>query len=163
MMQQQTAVNDMNTDCNGGWRGAPATARGVTLIELLIVLVIMAILATTAITSYRNYTMRANRTEGRMALLAIQTAQERFFLQNNTYATSMATVTAAPPGGLGVALGSGNTTANGNYVISFTVATPTAYTVQAAANGGQTADTHCPTLSIDQNGTRTPAAAECWR
>jgi len=142
---------------------ARAGARGVTLIELLIVLVIMAILATTAVTSYRNYIMRANRTDARMTLLAIQVAQEKFFLQNNQYAQTLATVTAAPPAGLGVGLGTGNTTPNGSYIISFTVATPTAYTVQAAATAGQANDTHCPTLAIDQNGTRTPAASECWR
>lgn len=140
-----------------------ACARGVTLIELLIVLVIMSILATMAITSYRRYIMRTNRTDARMTLMAIQVAQEKWFLQNNQYAQTVATLAAAPPAGLGIGLGAGGITPSGNYTIAFTAATPTAYTVQATAIGGQANDTLCPTLAIDQNATRTPLAPECWR
>ncbi len=140
-----------------------ARSRGVTLIELLIVIVIVGILGSVAMTTYRNYVMRANRTEARMTLLAIQTAQEKWFVQNNQYAQDIATLVAAPPAGLGIALTAAGVTPAGNYTIGFTAATPTTYTVQAAATGAQLKDTACPTLSIDQNATRTPAASTCWR
>ena len=63
--------------------------QGVTLIELVVVVVIVGILASIAIPSYRNYVLRANRTEGRAALLALATAQEKFYLQCNTYTTAL--------------------------------------------------------------------------
>ncbi len=59
--------------------------RGVTLVELLIVIVIIAILGLIAVPSYRQYSMRAQRTEAKTALLRLAANQERFYLQNNTY------------------------------------------------------------------------------
>ncbi len=74
--------------------------RGVTLIELLTVMVVMAIIASIAIPSYRRYLLRAQRTDAKTALLQVQTAEEKFLLQNNTYT---ADVTGAPgAGGLGL-------------------------------------------------------------
>ena len=140
-----------------------ARAQGMTLIELLVVMVVIGILGSIAMSSYRNYVMRANRTEARMTLLAIQTAQEKWFVQNSQYAPDIATLVAPPPAGLGIALDASGLTPGGNYTISFTAATATTYTVQAAATGAQVDDTNCPTLAIDQNATRTPAASTCWR
>jgi type IV pilus assembly protein PilE len=142
-------------------------ARGFSLIELMIVVAIVAILATLATSSYRNYVLRANRTEGRMALLAIQSAQEKFFLQNNQYAQSMATVIApASSGGLGVSnLTAAGVTPSGNYTISFAAVTANTYTIQAVATGPQTHDTAaCLTFTVDDQGSRTPAdSTGCWR
>ena len=142
-----------------------ASWRGFSLIELMVVVAIFAILSTIAVNSYRRYTLRATRTEGRLALLAIQVAQEKFFLQNNAYAQDIATVIAAPPAGLGVSSinASGLTTA-GNYTISI-AATPTTYTLQAVATGNQAKDTAaCLTFTITDQGARTPAdSSGCWR
>jgi len=60
-------------------------AAGITLIELMIVVVVVAILGVLALPSYRKYTMRAHRTEAKFALLRLQTQQERWYLQHNTY------------------------------------------------------------------------------
>jgi len=64
--------------------------RGVTLLELMIVVVVIAILGMIALPSYRQYSMRAQRTEAKTALLMLATAQERFYLQNNTYSANFA-------------------------------------------------------------------------
>lgn len=142
-------------------------ARGFSLIELMIVVAVVAILATLASGSYRNYMLRTNRTEGRMALLAIQAAQERFFLQNNQYAQDMATVIApANAGGLGVSnLSAAGVTPSGNYTISFAAVTANTYTIQAVASGQQVHDTAaCLTFSVDEQGNRAPAdSTGCWR
>ncbi len=142
-------------------------ARGFSLIELMIVVAIVAILATLATASYRSYMLRTNRTEGRMALLSIQSAQERFFLQNNQYAQNLATVIApANAGGLGVSnLTAAGLTPSGNYTIRCSAATATTYTIQAVATGPQTHDTAaCLTFTVDDQGTRTPAdSTGCWR
>lgn len=139
----------------------PKRTRGVTLIELMIVIVVVAILASIAVPSYRNYILRTNRTEGRAALLRVQVAQEKFFLQNNTYTTNL---TAAPPTGLGV----GTTTPEGHYAITVVAGAggiTTSYLATATAAGGQTQDTAaCLTLTINDQGVRTPAESSgCWR
>ena len=64
-----------------------ARQRGVTLIELMIVVVVLAILGSISVSTYRRYMLRANRTDATTMLLRIQVAQEKFFLQNNGYAT----------------------------------------------------------------------------
>jgi type IV pilus assembly protein PilE len=142
-------------------------ARGFSLIELMIVVAVVSILATLATASYRNYMLRTNRTEGRMALLAIQAAQEKFFLQNNQYAQNMATVIApANAGGLGVTnLTAAGLTPNGYYTISFAAVAPNSYTIQAVATGAQVHDTAaCLTFTVNDQGNRTPAdSTGCWR
>ena len=138
---------------------------GFTLIELMVVVAVIAILGTIAVSTYRSYILRTNRTEARMALLATQVAQEKYFLQNNQYAPDIATVIAAPPGGLGINLTPGGVTMGGNYTVSFAAATPNTYTLQAVATGTQTNDTaSCLTFTINDQGQRTPAdSTGCWR
>ena len=138
---------------------------GFTLIEMMMVITLVAILGGLAVNSYRNYVLRANRTEGRMALLATQVAQEKYFLQNNQYAQDIATVIAAPPAGLGINLTAGGVTSGGNYTLSFAAVTPNSYTLQAVATGTQTKDTaSCLTFTINEQGARTPAdSTGCWK
>jgi type IV pilus assembly protein PilE len=76
--------------------------RGFTLIELMIVMVIMAILASASVAGYRQYLRRANRTDATAALLRLSAAEERFYLQNNRYATSADELADPPPAGLGI-------------------------------------------------------------
>jgi type IV pilus assembly protein PilE len=138
--------------------------RGFTLIELMVVVAIVAILATIATASYRNYTMRATRTEGRIVLLAIQVAQEKFFLQNSQYAQSIATITADPPGGLGIRdINASGVTNGGHY--SFTIAaTANTYTLTATAIGSQATDSGCTVFTVNDQGQRTPLdSSGCWR
>jgi len=139
---------------------------GFTLVELMITVAIVAVVATLAVNSYRRYMLRVHRTEATTTLLAIQTAQEKWFLQNNAYAQDIATLRAAPPAGLGINVSAGGVTRPGGwYTISFTAATATTYTVQAAATGSQTDDTICATFSIAESGVRTsaPSTTDCWR
>jgi len=136
---------------------------GVTLIELMVVIVVLSILASIAVPSYRSYLIRAQRSEGTSALLQIQQAQEKFFLQNSRYATN-AELPLAPPNGLGLTI----VTANNRYDIGLINVTQTTYTATAAphAGGGQTDDTKCTQMSINEQGVRnsTPSAISvCWK
>lgn len=132
--------------------GARAHSRGVTLLELMAVVVIVGILGTIAVNSYRGYLMRTNRTDARMVLLRVQAAQEKFFLQNNQYSSTIA--------GLGVPA----TSPGGHYTITLARPSTTTYTATATATGGQTKDaTACLTLTINETGNRTPTGNECWR
>jgi type IV pilus assembly protein PilE len=139
--------------------------RGFSLIELMITMAILAIVAALAVSSYRRYAIRANRTEAKTTLLSIQVAQEKWFLQNNAYAQDVATLRAAPPGGLGIPISAAGVTPNGYYTISVAAATPNTYTIQADANGTQTNDVPaCLTYTINETGVRTPAESTgCWK
>ena len=128
---------------------------GVTLIELVVVVAIVAILAIVAIPSYRSYLLRSHRVEATAALLALAGAQEKHYLQNNTYTTDL---DGAPPDGLGLQA----VTENGFYDIDITEADNQGFEATATAKGGQTDDTHCASFTIDQTGAKTATNADCW-
>jgi type IV pilus assembly protein PilE len=141
-----------------------STARGFTLIELMITLVIAAILITIAVPSYRRYILRSQRTDATVALTRIQAAQEKYFLQYNRYAPAL---TPNPPGGLALP----NVSDGGFYTIELT---PGAMEYEAKATpregSGQTADTTCQLFEVDHNsvkrasdGSGTDRTNECWR
>jgi len=137
--------------------------RGMSLIELLTVVMIVGVLSALAVSTYTNYTLRANRTEGTTALLRIQVAEEKFFLANNTYTTDF---TDPPPTGLGISATA--TTNTGRYTLSIaaggTGSIANSYTATAAAAGIQLKDTSCPTYTVTESGTRTPAdSTGCWK
>lgn len=116
----------------------------------MIVVAIVSILAAIAYPSYRNQLLRSHRTEAKSALLQIQVAQEKWFLQNNAYTNSLTN------------LSSTATTTNGYYTIGVTVGSPaTTYTATATAAGSQANDTACATFTINQTGSRTPTSG-CW-
>ena len=137
---------------------------GVTLIELLTVVVVLGILASIAVPSYRSYLVRTNRTDAKSALMQVQAAEEKYFLQYNKYTYDL---TSAAPTGLGMS----DLTANGYYTLSvkqrdkdeggfIITATPT-------AQGGQSSDDKCGYFTIDDRGARgvqvAANAATCWK
>jgi type IV pilus assembly protein PilE len=140
--------------------------RGVTLIELMVVIVVIAILGSIAVPTYRSYMLRAQRADAKAELLRVRTAQEKFFLQNNRYATVDEFDDAPADGGLGFS----GTSEHGYYTIDMPVATPTTYTIRARATGGQTADGPCQTFTVDELGQRASEDGSagdtteiCWR
>jgi type IV pilus assembly protein PilE len=156
------------TSAHRGVRALRRGMRGVTLLELMVVVAILAILATIAVPTYRRYLLRSQRSEAKIALLQLQTAQEKFYLQNNQYTTN---ITAASPAGLGLSA----LTETGKYDLTVAVAadadgnanqTFTA-TATPAAGGGQADDTQCANFTIDERGTRGVSGSEtaqyCWK
>ena len=139
---------------------------GFTLVELMIAIVIVAILSAIAIPGYRSYVQRAQRAEATTALLRIQGAQEKFFVQYNRYAAALAP---AVPAGLGTP----TTTETGLYTLALVLTDGGAgfrITATARPGGSQDDDARCATLSIDNNGlkgARNSAGADttrdCWR
>jgi type IV pilus assembly protein PilE len=142
--------------------------RGVTLIELVVVMIIIGILAAVAIPSYRNYVMRSQRSDAKDALLALATAQEKFYLQCNFYADVIGVAPTCAGGGV---LQGAAASKNGWYDL-VTNGDLTTYTVTATAAlaGNQFQDTECRSFRINERGIRTAAddggadnTAECWR
>jgi type IV pilus assembly protein PilE len=137
--------------------------RGVTLMELLVVIAIIGIMAAIAVPTYRKYLIRSNRAEAKIALLQLQTAQEKFYMQNNSFTDNL---TAASPTGLGLT----NVSETGKYDIRVQLlAGGQEYNATASphAGGGQTDDQDCASFSINQRGTKQvsgPKGAQaCWR
>ncbi|MGQ0385034.1 MAG: type IV pilin protein [Gammaproteobacteria bacterium] len=142
--------------------------RGVTLIELIVVVIIIGILASVAIPSYRAYVIRSQRSDAKDALLALATAQEKHYLQCNSYATAIGAATDCAGG----VLQSPDASKNGWYDLAIDAANVTSFTVSAAATAGrnQFADTDCRTFRVTDRGVRLAAdsggadnTAECWR
>jgi type IV pilus assembly protein PilE len=134
--------------------------RGVTLMELMIVIVVIGILASIAVPSYRSYVVRAQRTDAMSALLRVAAAQEKFYLQNNTYAAT-ALLDDAPPAGLGI-----NGTENGWYALAVSSTDLTRnFTITATpvAGGAQANDTHCASFSLTSAGAKSATNTDCWR
>ena len=141
--------------------------RGVTLMELLTVVAIVGILAAIAFPSYRAYVQRTQRTDATAALLRVASAQEKFYLANNTYADTDA-MGDAPPDGLGISQTDLNL-----YDLSIESDDLTlGYTVVAVPTdgGGQADDEDCARFTLDQSQLRTAEtaggdanAANCWR
>lgn len=142
--------------------------RGVTLLELMAVVVIIGILASIAIPSYRGYLLRSQRTDATTALLRIAAAQEKFYLQNNRYATNDE-LDDAPPAGLGIP-----STEHGYYSLAIASDdTSREFTATATVVDGGPQDkdkSECKSFSINQAGTRTATNGadalntdHCWR
>jgi type IV pilus assembly protein PilE len=146
---------------------------GFTLIELMIVMLIMAILASASIAGYRQYIRRANRADATAALLRISAAEERFYLQNNRYATTADELADPPPAGIGI-----GSTERGLYDLSVAAAADGAIvgyiaTATARSDQSQRDDADCAALTIDQSGQRAARNAGavsnaeinrlCWR
>ena len=142
--------------------------RGVTLMELMVVVTILGVLAAIAIPSYRRYLIRSQRSEAKIALLQLQTAEEKFYLQNNIFTDNIAE---ASPGGLGLLALS----ETGKYAISVVLAADDngnddqryVATAAPAVDGGQADDAECETFTIDERGTRSvtgPKGSQfCWK
>ncbi|MGC3982266.1 MAG: type IV pilin protein [Steroidobacteraceae bacterium] len=132
--------------------------RGVTLVELLIVIAIVGILAAIAYPSYQSQLRRSHRSEAKAALVQIQVAQEKYFLQQNSYGT----LNQLTPTSFGLKASGGDfVTANGYYKIDLSVQTATTFTARATPQGGQVSDS-CGTYTLTQSGSRTPTTTDCW-
>ena len=128
------------------------TARGFTLLELMITVLIVAILAAIAYPSYQSYLARAYRSEAYTALNQWANLQEQYFLDQRYYAGDMSSL-GAPANSF--------VTAAGHYSVQ-TTTTETGFTLTATALDNQlTLDSACSTLTLFSDGVRAPK--DCWR
>lgn len=138
------------------WR---SRQRGITLLELMAVVTVIGILGMIAVPTYRQYTLRAQRTEAKSALLQLASNQERFYLTNRTYS--------GDPTQLGFP---GSLTERGSYALAIASADFDAgYSATATPRAGgaidMTVDAQCTSFSITATGVRTATgttAATCW-
>jgi len=156
------------------------TARGFTLIELMVVVVIATILLSLAVPSYMSHVRQSRRTEAKTAVLDLAGREERFFATNGVNYSQLAAdlgYTSMPA----LAIGSG--------YYNLSVCTPAAagcggtpappagwaapatpnYLIIAVPTGGQVADTQCAAFFVDSTGrqmaadsTGQDATTTCW-
>jgi type IV pilus assembly protein PilE len=135
--------------------------QGVTLIELLVVISIIAILTMVAVPSYNSYLRRTNRVDATAALMRVASMQEKYYVQNNSYATT-------------AQLGPLATSEHGWYTIAITTAgtlvTDYTATATAVSSGKQNADTDCRRFTLTSTGVKsafksdsTANGTSCWR
>jgi len=126
---------------------------GFTLMELLIVVVIVGLLAAVAFPNYRAYGIRARRAEAAGDMLELSSFLERQFTATGRYDD------AGNPGNLENPLPFNQSPREGDataYNFSFVAGAgglnATAFILRAVPTGGQTQDTECGELQINQNG-----------
>ena len=141
--------------------------RGMNLIELLIVVAIVAILGAIAYPSYVRHIVDTKRTAARNMLMQVADRQQKFFMDNKTYAADLTNLGfGANPlvvGDDGRELGAGN--AESVYSVTLANVGVTTYTATAAPLNGQLSrDTKCGSLTLDQSGSRgqSGAGTDCW-
>ena len=140
------------------------SARGFTLLELMIVVAIVAILSAIAYPSYSKYVVRTRRTAAAGCLSEYANYMERFYTTNQSYNTAGGVAANATLPTMDCAT---QTVAYYTYDDSPGTLTSNAYTVEAVPIGAQlAADTQCGTLQLNQTGARsvtgTGTVAQCW-
>lgn len=158
-------MNSATPSC-GNFTRFSRTAKGFTLIELMIVVVIIGILAAIAYPSYQDQVRKTKRTDGRGVLTDLANLQEKYYNQCYTYSNTLGgtfpvsggdTCTSGSPG-----LGRTTTSPENLYDLVITAASANGYTMEARAKAGtsQASDTGCLTLTISSTGAKGPSG--CW-
>ena len=139
------------------------SAKGFTLIELMIVVAVVAILAAIAYPSYQEYVMRSRRVEGQAMLNDAAARQERWRAQNGSYMTVQADLAK-------LKLPNVDKSENGYYTLSVSVeADDGGYTLKAERAPSQKADKRCGDFTLTATGKKdmasgTPGTLEqCWK
>ena len=139
------------------------TARGFTLLEVMVTVAIVGILAAVSYPSYTSYMVRTQRAAATACLTEMGQFMERVYASNLRYDQNNGAATALP----GVQC---RTSLSSRYTISFASGEPTdrSFRVQAVPQGTQaTGDAQCATLSLTQAGTKAISGggtvANCWR
>ena len=143
-------------------RSSQARSResGFTLLELMVVVAIIAIIAAIAIPSYTAYIRKSHRADALQRMQQIALSPERFRAENPGYTADWARLGSDPdvtvPNGIGAWFDWAD--------VTITAGPPATYSISITAQGDQANDvaagTACTTLTLTQDGTRTPAA--CW-
>ena len=111
--------------------------RGFTLIETMVTVGIAGVLSSMAYPSLEGHVLRARRTDGLVAILQAQLAEERYRTNNAAYGTL------AEAGLRGVS-------ASGLYAVQILAPTADGYAIVASATGAQARDASCRFLRLTQ-------------
>ena len=137
-----------------------SSARGFTLIELMITVAIVAVLSAVVLPAYQDSVRKARRADARTALTTAAQMMEREYTEKNSYANASFGPSASAT--------YSNKSENGHYLLALPSAslTVTGFTATATPQGAQAVDP-CGTFTLTHQGTRgvtggTLTAAQCW-
>lgn len=131
------------------------SAKGFTLIEVMVVVIIVAIIVSFALPGYRAYVLAGKRVEGQALISSAAARQERYRAQNGSYA---ATVTAL--------YGESSITSETRLYNLGVAVNPGdgGYTLTATQNHG---DTECGNFTLTATGVKgvsgSKTVEECWK
>lgn len=112
---------------------------------------IIGILSAIALPAYNQYLLDGRRVDAKAAIMAVQSAQEKYRVSHTAYANSLND------------LGVNSSSPEGHYTISITSAGASNYTISASANGSQGNDTGCTSITLTMSGGSTAKSpAKCW-
>lgn len=115
------------------------TSRGFTLIETMVTVGIASVLSSIAYPSLEGHVLRARRTDGLVALMQAQLAQERHRANHRSF------------GDL-AEIGMRATSMSGYYTLQVAASSLDGYEVVATATGRQARDASCRTLRLSVDG-----------
>ena len=132
--------------------------RGFTLIEMVAVLAIFSLIMVIAIPSYVESVRKGQRTDATAALRDLANRLERYYSDNNTYATA----TIATGGSTDVLPTA--TTREGFYALSITAQSATTWTIQATrvSTGPVANDTRCGDFTLTSTDIRGVTGTQPW-
>jgi len=125
---------------------------GFTLIELLVTVAIVGILASLAYPIYTGELQKSRRTDAHTSLLELGVRMEHYYTENNSYAS-------ATIANLGVEA----TTPGGNYTLSISAQSQSAYTLSATPIASKPQiDDPCGTLTLTSTNVKSGSESNCW-
>jgi type IV pilus assembly protein PilE len=137
---------------------------GFTLLELVIALAVIAVLASIAYPGYQQLVINGRRADGTTALTDLANRMERYYAQNNTFATATIATGTAATDVLPAAA-----SRQGYYTLSITAQAQHTYTIRATRAGVQANDTKCGNFTLTSTGVKGIVGnatgytvARCW-